>query len=123
MATSQESSKGGLNPLVIHFLSLADAFGQDVVRDVARQMQLIEPRFNAETISRWVREGRVNADAGHAKIFATLTPADQPIQDETLMRRRTPEVSQDSGSPAPDQMPSTPQGGLSQIEIVAPRGD
>jgi hypothetical protein len=119
----QDPAKGGgLDLAVIRFLSLADAFGQDVVRDVARQMQLSESRFDAETVSRWVREGRINKR--HGKLFGNLTPADQPIQDKTLMGNPPPdepvEAIQDNGPPRPDDMRSTPQGVSSS---PSPEGD
>jgi hypothetical protein len=104
------SKHEALDPEVIRLLSMADAFGQDALRDVIRQMQLSEPRFDAETVSRWIREGRV--PKGHSKIFGNLTPAHQPIQDATLMGTPTPEIappsepveaSQGRGSAARDQ--------------------
>jgi hypothetical protein len=88
--------KDALDPEVIGLLSMADGFGQDALRDVIRQMQLSEPRFDADTVSRWIREGRV--PPGHGRLFANLTPAHQPIQDTTLMRGPTPEVVAEASS-------------------------
>ena len=38
--------KDALDPEVDSPISMADAFGQDALRDVIRQMQLSEPRFD-----------------------------------------------------------------------------
>jgi hypothetical protein len=71
-------ARENLNAEVLEFLSKADAFGQDVMRDVIRQIQYSEPVFDDATVSRWVREGRVQD--GHALLFRQLTRADKPIQ-------------------------------------------
>jgi hypothetical protein len=70
--------KDALHPEVLEFLSKADAFGQDVFKDVIRQIQFSEPTFDDDTVTRWVREGRVAEK--HAALFRNLTPANKPIQ-------------------------------------------
>src|SRR5262245_10964283 len=62
---------------VLELLSKADAFGQDLFKDSVRQIQFSEPVFDDTTVSRWVREGRVQE--GHAILFRQLTRADKPI--------------------------------------------
>ena len=67
-----------LDPEVLEFLCKADAFGQDVLKDVIRQIQLSEPVFDNDTVSRWVREGRI--DEKHSLLFRQLISANKPIQ-------------------------------------------
>lgn len=62
---------------MLEFLSKADAFGQDVFKDVIRQIQFSEPVFDEVTVARWVREGRI-VDK-HAALFRQLTAANKPI--------------------------------------------
>lgn len=60
-----------LSPEVMEMLSKADAFGQDVFRDIVRQIQLAEKNFDVPTIDGWVADGKVSED--HAKaIFKTI---------------------------------------------------
>jgi hypothetical protein len=70
-------SKDALNPEVLGLLYAADAYGQDVLKDAVRQIQFSEPRFDADSIARWTREGRVPEN--HSPLFHLLTPADKPI--------------------------------------------
>jgi hypothetical protein len=70
--------KDALDPEVLEFLSKADAFGQDVFKDVIRQIKYSEPTFDDDTVTRWIREGRV--EENHALLFRNLTPANKPIQ-------------------------------------------
>ena len=70
--------KEALDPEVLEFLSRADAFGQDVFKDVIRQIQFSEPVFDEVTVARWVREGRVVET--HAPLFRQLTAANKPIE-------------------------------------------
>lgn len=60
------------------WLSKADAFGQDVFKDVIRQIQVSEPSFTAQDVERWVREKRVSEK--HAPLFYALTPANKSLQ-------------------------------------------
>jgi len=53
------------SPDVIEMLSRADAFGQDVFKDIVRQIQLAEKEFNNGAIDKWVADGKVSED--HAK--------------------------------------------------------
>ena len=63
--------KPNLSPDVMEMLSKADAFGQDVFKDIVRQIQLAEKNFDAKTIDGWVTEGKVSEE--HAKaIFKTI---------------------------------------------------
>jgi hypothetical protein len=50
-----------LDMTVVESLSRADAFGQDVLRDIIRQIQISEPNFSRETIQPWFSEGRIEA--------------------------------------------------------------
>lgn len=63
---------------MLEFLSKADASGQDVFKDVIRQIQFSEPEFDDETVARWVGEGRVAE--GHAPLFRQMISANKPIQ-------------------------------------------
>jgi hypothetical protein len=78
LAKYKALGKDKLDPDVLEFLSKADAFGQDVFKDVIRQIQFSEPVFDDETVSRWVREGRVAEK--YALLFRQLTRANKPIQ-------------------------------------------
>lgn len=66
------------DPEVLEFLSKADAFGQDVFKDVIRQIQFSEPEFDEEAVARWVREGRIAER--HAPLFRQLTRANKPMR-------------------------------------------
>jgi hypothetical protein len=68
--------KDTLNSAVLEFLSKADAFGQDVFKDVVRQIHYSEPVFDDNTVNRWIREGRITEK--HAALFRQLTPASKP---------------------------------------------
>jgi len=74
----KEISPDCMNLEVIEWLSKADAFGQDVLKDVIRQIQTSEPVFNSKAIKRWVAEGRVKTE--HAPLFEMLTPANQSLE-------------------------------------------
>jgi hypothetical protein len=78
LARYKTLGKESLDSEVLELLSKADAFGQDLFRDVVRQIQFSEPVFDDATVSRWVREGRVHEP--HAILFRQLTRADEPIQ-------------------------------------------
>jgi hypothetical protein len=56
---------GHLSPDVVEWLSKADAFGQDVFKDIVRQIQLAEPKFDEQRIEAWVETGKVSDQ--HAK--------------------------------------------------------
>jgi len=71
-----------MNLEVLEWLSKADAFGQDVFKDVIRQIQVSEPVFNSKTIKRWVAEGRIAEK--HALLFEMLTPANQSLERDVL---------------------------------------
>lgn len=60
------------------WLLKADAFGQDVFKDIIRQIQVAEPSFTAQDVERWVREKRVSEE--HAPFFYALTPANKSLQ-------------------------------------------
>ncbi|MEC9262173.1 MAG: hypothetical protein VYD53_12590 [Pseudomonadota bacterium] len=60
------------------WLSKADAFGQDVFKDVIRQIQVSEPSFTVQDVERWVGEKRVSEK--HAPLFYALTPANKSHQ-------------------------------------------
>ncbi len=70
LALYKQSAGGSPNADVIEWLSKADAFGQDVFKDVIRQIQVSEPVFNASSISRWVDEDRINEQ--HAALFRNI---------------------------------------------------
>jgi hypothetical protein len=60
------------------WLSKADAFGQDVFKDIIRQIQASEPSFTAKDVERWVNEKRIAEK--HAPLFYALTPANKPLK-------------------------------------------
>lgn len=62
-----------LIPHVLASLEKADAFEQDVFKEIVRQIQLSEKRFDKGTVDRWINEGRITDT--HAKaLFRTLLP-------------------------------------------------
>jgi hypothetical protein len=69
----KEKTAAGFDPEVLELLAKSDAFGQDVFKDVIRQIQVSEPVFDQNTIQTWVAEGRVNET--HAAIFKNLAPS------------------------------------------------
>ena len=77
----KEISPDCMNHEVLESLSKADAFSQDVFRDVIRQIQVSEPVFNSKAIKRWVAEDRVKAQ--HAPFFEILTPANQSLEKDS----------------------------------------
>jgi hypothetical protein len=62
-----------INLDVLEYLSKADAFGQDLFKDVVRQIKFSEPQFDDQTVSRWLHEGRISAS--HVLLFRQLTDA------------------------------------------------
>ena len=76
----KEISPDCMNHEVLESLSKADAFSQDVFKDVIRQIQVSEPVFNSRAIKRWIAEGRVKAQ--HAPSFEMLTPANQSLEKD-----------------------------------------
>ena len=78
LAKYKALGKDALDLEVFEFLSKADAFGQGVFKDTIRQIPYSEPIFDEETVSRWVREGRVAEK--HATHFRKLTPANKAMQ-------------------------------------------
>jgi len=72
------NSSQPINLEAFEWLSKADAFGQDVFKDVIRQIQVSEPSFTSDDVRRWVQEGRITQK--HAPLFLALTPANKPIQ-------------------------------------------
>ncbi len=81
----KEMSQDCINPEALEWLSKADAFSQDVFKDVIRQIQVSEPVFDYKTIKRWVAEGRVAAK--HAPHFKMLIPANQLPERDSVERR------------------------------------
>lgn len=77
LAKYKALGKDVLDPEVLEYLSKADAFGQDVFKDTVRQIQFSEPAFDEETVSRWVRDGRIAEK--YAPLFIKLTPASKPL--------------------------------------------
>ncbi|WP_353176218.1 hypothetical protein [Salinisphaera sp. T5B8] len=57
----------------INQISKADAFGQYLLRDAAKLIHHVEPKFDEELIIRWVESERVFS--GHKEIFMALTPS------------------------------------------------
>jgi hypothetical protein len=73
----KQKHAAGIDGEVVELLAKADAFGQDVFKDVIRQIQVAEPAFDHETIARWVAGGRV-AEA-HAIHFKNLAPLNKNL--------------------------------------------
>lgn len=69
-----------INHEVLELLSKADAFGQDVFKDVVRQIRFSEAVFDHDTIDRWETEGRI--DKKYGLLFRELAPADKKRQKE-----------------------------------------
>lgn len=76
----KEISTDCMNYEVLESLSKADAFSQEVFKDVIRQIQVSEPVFNSRTINRWIVEGRVKAQ--HKPAFEMLAPANQSLEKD-----------------------------------------
>jgi len=63
-----ESTHGsGVSCDVIKLLYAADAFSQDVFKDIVRQIQLAEKRFDHASIEEWVADGKVTEE--HARLL------------------------------------------------------
>lgn len=71
-----------LSPDVVETLARADAFGQDVFKDVIRQIQVAEPEFSMRAIDTWVQDGRVSQE--HAVLFRNLAPANNSFKPNPL---------------------------------------
>lgn len=72
------TTQDNINIDTLKWLSKADAFSQDVFKDVIRQIQESEPVFDAHTIQRWINERRITEE--HSPLFLLLTPANKAIQ-------------------------------------------
>jgi hypothetical protein len=75
LSTYKKISPDCMNLDVFEWLAKADAFSQDVFKDIIRQIQVSEPVFDSKTIKEWISEGRIKAE--HANLFETLTPTNQ----------------------------------------------
>lgn len=73
-----QAQNGAIDLEAFEWLSKADAFGQDVFKDVIRQIQVSEPSFTAQDVERWVKENRISEK--HAPLFYALTPANKSLQ-------------------------------------------
>lgn len=69
----RERHGGHLEPDVLAGFEKADAWSQDVLREVIRQIQLSEKHFNSKHIDRWVGSGKINEHHANA-LFRTLLP-------------------------------------------------
>jgi len=78
LAKYKSITQHNIDPEALEWLSKADAFSQDVFKDVVRQIQVSEPTFDAQTIQRWVDEGRIAKK--HLPLFLALTPANKAMQ-------------------------------------------
>lgn len=77
------------NVEAINQISKADAFGQYILRDAAKLIHHVEPKFDEELIARWVDSERVFP--GHKEIFMALTPS-----TDTKHKHRTRKVNKSS---------------------------
>jgi len=68
----KQSAGQHVDPEVVEALAQADAFGQDVFKDVIRQIQFSEPRFDETSIEDWVRKGRISEK--HGLLFKNIAP-------------------------------------------------
>lgn len=71
-----------VNLEAFEWFSKADAFGQDVFKDVIRQIQVTEPSFTSKDIERWIQEGRISQK--HAQLFFALTTANKSLLGTAL---------------------------------------
>lgn len=60
---------------VLELLSKADAFGQDVFKDIIKQIHYAEPVYSRDLIERWERNGRITKAS--TPLFLALTPANR----------------------------------------------
>ena len=56
-----------IDSAIVELLAKSDAFGQDLFKETIRQIQLAEPTFDAESIAKWVTEGKL--DENHKPLF------------------------------------------------------
>lgn len=80
LAKYKELEADKIKPEILEFLSKADAFGQDVFKDVIRQIRFSEAIFDHETINRWEEEGRIAKK--YVSLFRELAPADKKMKQE-----------------------------------------
>lgn len=71
----KSTGKENIDIEVLEWLSKADAFGQDVLKDVIKQIHFSEPEFNRELIERWASNGRISKKT--EALFHVLTPANK----------------------------------------------
>jgi hypothetical protein len=58
----KELASDATNTQVIETLAKADAFGQELVKEIIRQIQMTEPSFKTENISQWQSEGKLTLE-------------------------------------------------------------
>ncbi|WGL16977.1 hypothetical protein PVT68_01440 [Microbulbifer bruguierae] len=55
-----EKHKDNLVPELLDRLSMADAHGQELLKESIRQIQIAEPSFRSKDIERWKKEGKIS---------------------------------------------------------------
>ena len=58
----REKHKAQIEPDVLQELAKADAFGQEVLKEIIRQIYLSEPSFAAKDFERWKKEGKLTEE-------------------------------------------------------------
>jgi hypothetical protein len=83
--------KENIDPGVVEILSKGDAFGQDVLKDTIRLIQMHEPSFSKGDFDRWNKEGKLAPDkvALFSK-FAVEATGIPGIVGSITNRRRSP---------------------------------
>jgi hypothetical protein len=73
----REKHKTQIDPDVLQELAKADAFGQEVLKEIIRQIHLSEPSFTAKDFERWKKEGKLTEEnVVLFKKFATDTKSE-----------------------------------------------
>ena len=49
-----------INPEILEKLAMADAHGQELLKEHIRQIQIIEPSFTSKDFERWKSEGKIS---------------------------------------------------------------
>lgn len=75
-----------VDPELIERLARSHAFGEDLIRETIRLLQLVEPKFDADTIRKWASENKFAAERDRA-LFETLSVS---LDEPPVARHREP---------------------------------
>jgi len=55
----KEKHKDNLDPEIFEYLANADAFSQEIYKEMIKQIHYFEPSFSAKDFERWKKEGKI----------------------------------------------------------------